>query len=122
MSKTILLVDDDSAIRELYNQLLIGAGYTVTLATEGKTALDKVSHEKFDLILMDIMMPQIDGIGVLDTLNTQKIAHAPILFMTNLSNDPATKEAMNKGAAGIITKVDLDPGQFLAQIKQILGE
>jgi CheY-like chemotaxis protein len=122
MSKTILLVDDDTAIRDLYNQLLTGAGYTVTTATEGKTAFEKITHEKFDLVLLDIMMPLIDGIGVLDTLNTQKIAHPPIIFMTNLSNDPATKEAMNKGASGVITKVNLDPNQFLAQVKQLLGE
>lgn len=122
MSKSILLVDDDSAIRELYQTLLTGAGYVVDTATEGRTSLEKIKTIKFDLILLDIMMPQIDGLGVLDFLNEQKIPHAPILFMTNLLNDPATKEAVTKGAAGVLIKVNLEPDQFLIAIQQALGE
>ncbi len=120
MPKSILLVDDDAAIRDLYQQLLVGAGYTVDTATEGKTALEKIAKNSYDLVLLDIMMPQIDGIGVLDTLNEKKLKHAPILFMTNLLNDPATKEAVNKGAVGLVIKVNLEPDQFLATIQQVL--
>lgn len=121
MPKTILLVDDDTAIRDLYQKLLVDDGFTVETAAEGKTALEKIKTIKFDLILLDIMMPLIDGIGVLDELNAQKIPHPPILFMTNLLNDPETKAAVAKGAMGIVTKVNLEPDQFLATVKQALG-
>lgn len=122
MAKSILLVDDDTMIRELFQKLLLDAGFTVDTAADGKEALDKISAGKFDLILLDIMMPKIDGIGVLDTLNLSKKIHPPIIFMTNLLNDPATKEAVAKGAIGILTKVNLEPEQFIATIQQVFTQ
>lgn len=120
MAKSILLVDDDISIRELYQQLLVGAGYVVEVAIDGKDALEKIVKNKYDLVLLDIMMPQIDGIGVLNTLNEQSAKHPPILFMTNLLNDPATKDAVNKGAVGLVIKVNLEPEQFLSTVQQAL--
>jgi CheY-like chemotaxis protein len=122
MQKTILLVDDDTAIRNLYQELLTGAGYAVDVAVDGKEGLEKIKASTYDLILLDIMMPQIDGIGVLDEIKSKNLKHAPILFMTNLLNDPATKEAVQKGAIGVVTKVNLAPDQFLATINQTLGQ
>ena len=111
-------MDDDSAIRGLYQQILTGAGYTVDAAADGKTGLEKIANNKYDLILLDIMMPQIDGIGILDTLMEKKAVHAPILMMTNLLNDPITKDLPKKGAIGYITKVNLNPDQFVKAIQQ----
>lgn len=122
MAQSILLVDDDSPIRDLYQQLLTGAGYTVDVGLDGKDGLEKIKSKKYDLILLDIMMPQIDGIGVLDTLREEKIPHGPIVYMTNLLNDPATKEVIEKGASGVLTKVNLAPDQFLAAVSQVLGQ
>jgi CheY-like chemotaxis protein len=122
MAQSILLVDDDTPIRELYEQILTGAGYAVDSAEDGKKGLAKIKEKKYDLILLDIMMPQIDGIGVLDTIKSENIKNGPIIFMTNLLNDPATKEVVEKGAAGVITKVNLAPDQFLAAVGQVLGQ
>lgn len=122
MAKSILIVDDDTPIRELYNKLLTEAGYTVETGVDGKVAIEKIKKGKYDLVLLDIMMPQVDGIGVLDSLKAAEIKHPPILFMTNLLNDPATKEVVSKGAIGVLTKVNLDPAQFIATIQQVLGE
>lgn len=121
MAQSILLVDDDAPIRDLYQQILTGAGYTVDVAVDGKAALEKIKSTRYDLILLDIMMPQIDGIGVLDMVNTQKIKNGPIVFMTNLLNDPAIKEVVAKGAAGVLTKVNLAPDQFLGAVAQVFG-
>lgn len=122
MANPILLVDDDRPIRDLYQKILTDAGYAVDVAADGKEALAKIQANPtgYSLIILDIMMPQIDGIGILDTLNTQQMQHAPILLMTNLLNDPAVKEATNKGAIGCITKVNLDPAQFLQTVQGIV--
>ena len=121
MAKTILLVDDDRPIRDLYKKILTDAGYIVTVAEDGKVGLAQIkTGTQYDLILLDIMMPQIDGLGILDILKNENIKHGPILLMTNLLNDPATKQATEKGAIGCITKVNLDPGQFVQTIQGVI--
>jgi len=121
MAKKILIVDDDAPLRELYQQLLSGEGYEVETALDGKEGLDKILQNAYDLILLDIMMPQIDGIGILDKLSEDNIKHGPIILMTNLINDPVTKDAIKKGAVACLVKVNLPPDQLIATVKQTLG-
>lgn len=121
MAHKILIVDDDTPIRELYQQLLEGEGFEIQTAADGKEGLEKITSGGFDLILLDIMMPQIDGIGILENLLEEKVKHPPILLMTNLINDPVTKEALQKGAIACLVKVSLSPEQLISTVKQTLG-
>ena len=65
MSKKIMVVDDDLYIRELYQEVLTTAGYDVEMAIDGMDALEKLKKGVFDLIFLDMMMPKVDGLGVL---------------------------------------------------------
>lgn len=122
MAKKILVVDDDLYIRELYVEILKDEQYDVDSAVNGEDAISKLSNGGYDLILLDIMMPKMDGLGVMDTLNKMTVKNGPVILLTNLDHDPLIKEAMGKGAAAFIIKADITPPDLLTQIKKYLSE
>ena len=124
MAKKILLVDDDMYIRDLYNEVLKEAGYDVVSRTNGDEALTELSKGGFDLILLDIMMPKLDGIGVLKSLKEKPAAapNGPVILLTNLAHDPVLKEATSLGAQTFLIKADMTPDQLIEKVKGFLGE
>lgn len=117
---TILLIDDDLYIRELYDEVLKSEGFEVDLASDGKDGYDKIISNKYDLILLDVMLPQLDGIGILTKLKQNKtMIKGPIVLLTNLVHDPVVKNARELGAHSIITKAELTPDQLVAKIREI---
>jgi CheY-like chemotaxis protein len=124
MAKKVMVVDDDLYIRELYVEVLKDEGYTVESATNGEEALNKLKEGGYDLILLDIMMPKLDGLGIMDALNKQPppVKNGPIILLTNLDHDPLIKDAMSKGAVAFIIKADITPADLLGQVKKYLGE
>ncbi|MGH7203818.1 MAG: response regulator transcription factor [Candidatus Levyibacteriota bacterium] len=124
MAKKILVVDDDLYIRELYEEVLKDEGYEIETAKDGKETLGKAQQGGYDLILLDIMMPKLDGLGVMDELKKNPPArpNGPILLLTNLDHDPLIKDAMSKGASAFIIKADITPADLIVQVKKFLGE
>ncbi len=116
--KKILLIDDDLFIRDLYHEVLEQGGYVVETAADGKAGLEKIQAGGFDLILLDIMMPQLDGIGILSELeiNPPKQKNGPIVLLTNLAHDPVVKDALKKGAHDCFIKADMNPDEFLSKV------
>lgn len=123
MAKKVLLVDDDLYIRELYQEVLRDMGYEVTTATNGEEGLVQMQNGGFNLILLDVMMPKLDGLGVLTMIAQKppKVANGPIILLTNLSSDPIIQDALTKGAKGYIIKSDLTPEEFSTKINAVLG-
>ena len=124
MARKIMVVDDDLYIRELYVEILKGEGYTVESAQNGEEAINKLKDGGYDLILLDIMMPKVDGLGVMDTLakNPPPTKNGPILLLTNLDHGPLIKDAMSRGAAAFIVKADITPADLITQVKKYLEE
>ncbi len=122
MSKRILLVDDDQFIRELYEEVLKNEAYEVDTASDGKQGLERILEGGYDLILLDVMMPQLDGIGIVRTMEKElpKKKNGPILFLTNLSHDPVIDEALQKGVRACLNKADLTPEDFLKHVQEAL--
>ncbi len=121
----ILVVDDDPTLRELYNEVLTSAGYQIDFAVDGEEGLQKIRAGSYDLVLLDVMMPRLDGLGVLTKLQTEepKPAKMPkIVVWTNLSHDPAIKEAMQKGATNVLVKADLAPNQVVEMVQKYLPQ
>ena len=81
----ILVVDDNKEIREIINILLSGEGYQVIEANDGLKALDQIMQHEFDLIILDVMMPKMNGYQT--CLEIRKISNAPILFLSAKSQD-----------------------------------
>ena len=103
MSKPVLVVDDDRAIREILEEALADEGYEVDLAGDGVEAIDKVNHRRPELILLDWMMPRMDGEAFADELDRRGLRPAiPILILTAAGN--AQQKAERIGAEGYVTK------------------
>lgn len=118
----ILIIDDDPDLRDIYKETLTESGYEVDLATEGREGLSKIMGGGYDLILLDIMLPHIDGISILRKLKAEKSLpyNGPIFVLSNLSQKEVIDEALDLGARGYIVKSDITPDQFLSKISHIL--
>jgi CheY-like chemotaxis protein len=122
MSKRILIVDDDLYIRELYQGILTKQGYNVEVAEDGLDGLTKLKEGGYDLVLLDVMMPKLDGVAVLAALYQEKPLHpnGPILLLTNFGHNEVIKEAIAKGATSYLIKSDLTPDQLTQNLKKYL--
>ncbi len=123
MANKILIIDDDLYIRDLYDEVFKDAGFTVTTAIDGKDGLEKIKQGGFDTILLDVMMPKLDGLGVLTELQTNPPAapNGPIILLTNLAHDQVIKEALTKGVKGYLIKADLNPDELVQKVKSLAG-
>lgn len=124
MNKRILVVDDDLYMRELYEEVLKGAGYEVETAVDGKEGIEKLSRGGFDLTFLDMMMPKIDGLGVLTALmqNPPAVKNGPIILLSNLGHEHIIEEAKQKGASSYLIKADITPDQLLKAVEKYLGK
>lgn len=122
-SKTILFVEDDKPIAEMYARVLERDGYQVEFAYTGEEGLQKANSKHYDLILLDIMMPQKTGIEVLHELrgpDGQGHPDTKIVILTNLGQDKTSQEALKAQADGYIIKADIVPSQLAGIIGKLL--
>jgi len=120
--KKLLIVEDDQFLREFYQELLQGEGYIVDVAGDGEIAFQKITNNKYDLILLDIMLPKKDGLQILTELKAgQKMGGLKIVALTNLGQDSVIKECFDLGVAGYMIKSALNPDQVLSEIKTYLS-
>lgn len=115
---SVLVVEDDQFIRDLYIELLTDAGYGVDSANDGEEGYKKMSKGGYDLVLLDVIMPKIDGVWVMKKLfkNKSKLPNKHILFMTNLGEDKTLNKGKALGVESHLIKSDLDPEQFLIKV------
>lgn len=117
----LLLVEDDIALRDMYQTRLSFDDYEVVVADNGEQALAKAVEEKPDLILLDIMLPKISGFDVLDILKTtSETKHIPVVILTALIQEEDIKRGITSGAADYIIKSESVPVEVLDKIERIL--
>lgn len=121
MSK-ILIVEDDPLMSRMYQKIFTFEHYDVVLAGDGEEGMVKVKQEKPDLVLLDVMMPKLNGLEVLDRLKadpeTKKI---PIIMLTNLAGEKDAETALAKGAVKYIIKSDYEPKEVADMVKEIIS-
>ncbi|PIR94970.1 response regulator [Candidatus Falkowbacteria bacterium CG10_big_fil_rev_8_21_14_0_10_37_6] len=119
--KKILIVEDDQTIGNMYKTGLTNYGYDVVLADDGEKGVNLAKSEKPDIILLDIIMPRVDGFAALSSLKEDpKTKHIPVLMLTNLGQDEDKERGKELGAIDYIVKADLTPMQVSEKIKQYL--
>ena len=118
---SILTVDDSKSIRQMVAFTLRDAGHEVTEAVDGQEALDIAKGRTFDLVLSDINMPRLDGIGLIKELRSlPSFKFTPILTLTTEAGAERKQQGKAAGATGWLVK-PFDPDQLLATIKKVLG-
>jgi len=120
MSK-ILLVEDEASLRELYAEVLAEASHEVIQAADGQDALPKIKEGSWDILLLDIMLPKIDGIQVLKNIKDDPVlALKPVLVMSNLQDDAITHNCMELGAREFLVKSNISPPDIVTAITKYL--
>lgn len=121
MGKKILIVEDEKDIRDLYTEVLKDEGYEVDEAAEGESGLALCLSGKYDLLLLDIMLPKKDGLQILREISKKGILPKLIVvLLTNLGIDAIIKEGFALGATSYIIKTEMTPDQVVAEVKKVL--
>ncbi|MGK7931405.1 MAG: PleD family two-component system response regulator [Microcystaceae cyanobacterium] len=116
---TILVADDSKTQREYMSELLTKCGFKVILATDGKEAVDKISHARFDLIILDIVMPEMNGFQVCRKIkNDPDTKHIPVILCSTKDTPADHYWGLKQGADAYVVK-SFEPHELLATIKQI---
>lgn len=119
---TILVVDDEPRIRELLRVALSSQGYKVLLAANGNQALLAMGMSLPDLILSDVAMPEMDGVGFLDILRkTPEWAHIPVILLTGFATAEQQETAKALGAAEQLTKASFSIRELRARVANYLS-
>ncbi len=118
----IVLADDEQFIAIAYRDGLSRAGYEVTVAHDGAEALEKIKEVKPDLVLLDLIMPKMNGFEVLRAVKgDDALKSIPVAILSNLSQVTDEEEARKNGAADFIVKSDFSLNEIIERIKKILG-
>lgn len=119
----ILLVDDDQLLVRMYQKKLENDGYEVAVADDGDVAIQKVKEFNPDLILLDIMMPKVNGYEVLKNLKASKTTKdIPVILLTNVgSSDEDLQKGMNLGAVAYLVKAGNRPDVVVSKVKEVLS-
>jgi len=120
--KTILIVDDEADLRMMFKDILATVGYDSEEAIDGQDCLEKMEKKKYDLILLDLMMPRMDGMEALTKIkdDPDKYGKTPVLILTNLTSDLAIKEGFERKADGYLIKTELTPEQVVKEIQKLI--
>lgn len=124
MAKRILIIEDEIPIKELYERVFAKHGWEVTGAVTGTEAFAKGGGKQFDMILLDIMLPEKNGVDVLKDIKAPECPWkaAPIFMLTNLGQESIIKEAFKLGADGYLLKAQLLPDQIVAEVENFLAK
>lgn len=117
----VLLVEDDGFLASIYAQKLEVEGYDVSFATNGEDGLKLALKDKPDLILLDLLMPKMDGFEMLERLKADEALKAiPVLVLSNLGQKEDVERVIKLGAAGYVIKAHSLPHETVKRIKEIL--
>lgn len=124
MAKKIFIVEDDPVISEMYANKLEKEGFEIDWAKDGKEALRKLEKTEFDLILLDKVLPDMDGFEILKKIKTDsKLKNkTKVVVLTNIYGKNDTEEGLKFGADAYLVKVHFAPSEIVEKIKAILSQ
>jgi len=121
MAKLIMTADDSASVRQMVSFTLKQNGYEVVEAVDGKDALTKLASQKVDMLITDLNMPNLDGLGLIRGVRSGTLnKFIPIIMLTTESQDSKKGEGKAAGATGWIVK-PFKPEQLIAVVKKVLG-
>lgn len=119
--RKILLVEDEEMLRDAYTAILSTGPYTIGTAGNGQEALVKCRTDHFDLILLDLMMPVMDGVAFLESCTPELLKGAKVVLLSNLSSGAELSKAMSLGAYKSVVKAELSPKELLSLVRLEVG-
>lgn len=121
LTKKILIIEDDKFLAKMLARMLEAHQYEVVLASNGKEGLIKSSGEQINLILLDIMLPDIDGFDLLETLKAnEKTKKIPVVIISNLGQPEDIQQGRSLGAKDYLVKSDLSLDEVIKKVRKYL--
>lgn len=121
MAKTILIVEDDKFLRELIAQKLAKEGYEVLTTIDGEEGITQIREKKPDLVLLDLILPGIDGFEVLSRMKAdQNLAKIPVVILSNLGQKEEIERGFKLGANDYMIKAHFTPREIIDKVNSIL--
>ena len=118
----ILLVDDDAFLRDMYATKFSELDHTIDVAATSETALLKLRAGTYDVVLMDVVMPNMSGVELLRQIKSEKIGGDPICIMlTNQSEGHEKSAALEAGAVGYIVKAEFVPSEVVTEVLKLVS-
>ena len=121
-AKTVLCIEDERFISELYTRALQNAGYSVTVVSDGEEGLHEASSNRYDIILLDIMLPTMNGVDMLYKLkdpNAQPPLKSKIIITTNLDQKEEIRKQVEQLADGYLIKAEVTPRELVTYLQQL---
>ncbi|MFA7245250.1 MAG: response regulator [Candidatus Magasanikbacteria bacterium] len=119
-AQKILIAEDEKPMARALEIKLNKVGFETTIVFDGVAALEELASNKYDLLLLDLMMPNKDGFSVLEDIKTKKIK-VPVIVSTNLNQKDDIEKAMSLGAKDYFVKSDTPISDVVEHIKKVLG-
>lgn len=119
----ILLVDDDAFLRDMYATKFSELKFTIDVAETAENALAKLREQKYDVVLMDMIMPGMTGVDLLKQIKAEKIGGNPICIMLSNQSESSDREAaLEAGAVGYIVKAELIPSEVVDEVLKFVSK
>lgn len=122
MKKKIMIVEDDKSLQEIYTINFEAAGYQVMIEGDGLSGISEVVEKQPDIILLDVMMPNMDGFDFLRVMKENTSIHVPVVICSNLSDQVTHDKALASGATAVLLKVNYSGKELVEKINYILSE
>ncbi len=119
----VLIVEDDKFLSELISTKLDKEGFNIALAGDGETGLKKAEEFRPEIILLDIMLPGMDGFEVLEKLKASsdaQIKNTPVIILSNFGQESKVERGLQLGAVDYLVKANFTTGEIVAKIKEVL--
>ncbi len=122
MFKKILLIEDDRFLRELMSKKLLSLNYEVETAADGESGLVKINEVKPDVVLLDLILPGMNGFEVLEKSKANpETASIPVVILSNLGQAEDVEKGLKLGAADFLVKAHFTPQEIVNKLKNLLG-
>lgn len=119
----ILFIEDDVTLVKMYERKFLSDGFDMVIAYDGLEGLEKATKEKPDLILLDIMLPKLDGLALFKKMRSQpETFNTPVILLTNFGQEDAVFECFKLGAVDYLVKSDVTPQQVVQKVESFLEE
>ncbi len=117
-----MIIEDDKSLQEIYTINFEASGYEVLIEGDGLSGISQVVEKNPDIILLDVMMPNMDGFGFLKAMNENTSIHIPVVVCSNLSDKETSDKAFASGATAVLLKVNYSGKELVRKIDHILEE
>ncbi|MBU1255960.1 response regulator [Patescibacteria group bacterium] len=118
---SILIIEDDKFLRELLFRKLEKSGFNISIVIDGEEALRKIKEEEYEIILLDLVLPGIDGFEILKEIKKNpKTSKTPVIILSNLGQQEEVERGLRLGAVDYLIKAHFTPDEIIQKIENIL--